>query len=80
MKWKHFYKIEIVDFIKTHRNHHLEFGEADSFKGHRLQCSCGESLNIYPPNEEISWEDWNEQINDVIWQLERQYEIIIHPY
>ena len=76
-------KKQIRHFILEHKEHgELEFGEAQSFLGHRLSCSCGEVLNIYPPRslKNSEWEAYSIELNEFVSELEEKLGITIAPY
>jgi len=76
-------KAQIREFILEHENHGgLEFGEAQSFLGHRLSCSCGAVLCIYPPSslKDDEWESYSIALEEYVAELEEKLGITIAPY
>ena len=76
-------KMQIRDFILAHKDHgKIEFGEAQSFLGHRLSCSCGAVLCIYPPDNlsDDEWESYSIELEEYVSNLERILGITIASY
>ena len=76
-------KMQIKDFILAHKDHgKIQFGEAQSFLGHRLSCSCGAVLCIYPPFslKDDEWESYSIELEEYVAELEEKLGITIAPY
>ena len=76
-------KRQIEYFILAHKDHgKIKFGEAQSFLGHRLSCSCGAVLCIYPPFslKDDEWESYSIALEEYVAELEEKLGITIAPY
>lgn len=82
-------KARIREFVQKHKDHMIRFRGADSFLGHRLECECGEVMNIYPPREieeaiedvlDPAYEEYCCNLADFVAKLEEELGIEIAPY